>query len=69
MLRLRLDDLPDALTVRQAADVLGISKNSTYEAIRRGEIPAVRIGRVIRVPALGLRKLLEGAAVPEEEAT
>ena len=67
-MRLRLEQLGDALTVEEAAAVLAISRNSCYEAIRRGEIPAVRIGRIIRVPASGLRRLLEGERMAEEGA-
>ena len=38
------------LTVEEAAASLGISRASAYEAVRRGEIPAIRIGRRILVP-------------------
>ncbi len=42
------------VTVPEAAEVLGISRNSAYAAVQRGELPALRIGRrtVIGVPAL-----------------
>ncbi len=36
------------LTVEEAAQVLGISRAFAYEAVRRGEIPSIKIGR--RVP-------------------
>ena len=39
------------LTVEEAAEILGIGRNSAYEAIRRGEIPALRLGRRLVVPA------------------
>ena len=65
-MRLRLDQLGDALSVEEAAGVLGISRNSAYEAVRQGQIPALRIGRTIRVPASGLRRLLEGEVAAEE---
>jgi excisionase family DNA binding protein len=38
------------LTVEEAAVLLGISRNSAYEAVRRGEIPSVRIGGRIVIP-------------------
>lgn len=38
------------LTVEEAAALLGISRNSAYEAVRRGEIPSVRIGGRIVIP-------------------
>ena len=47
-----LDDWPET------GQLLGLSKQSTYEAARRGEIPTIRIGRRLLVPTAGLRKLL-----------
>ena len=38
------------ITVEEAAAHLGISRNSVYEAVRRGEIPSVRIGGRIVIP-------------------
>lgn len=38
------------LKVSEAARLLRISRNLAYELIARGELPAVRLGRVIRVP-------------------
>jgi len=39
---------------------LGISKNTAYEAAKRGEIPTVRIGRRLLVPIAALERLLNG---------
>lgn len=39
------------LTIPQAADALGIGRTKTYELISTGELPAVRIGRAVRIPA------------------
>jgi excisionase family DNA binding protein len=38
------------VTVTQAAVMLGISRTSAYERVRRGEIPTVRLGRRLLVP-------------------
>jgi excisionase family DNA binding protein len=46
-------------TVEEVARLLGISRNSAYEAVRRGEIPTIRIGRRILVPRNRLDDLLE----------
>ena len=51
-------DVRATLTVEQAGELLGISRGLAYEAVRRGEIPSVRIGRRILVPAAALRALL-----------
>jgi excisionase family DNA binding protein len=49
------------LTVEEAAESLGISRTFAYEAVKRGEIPAIRIGRRILVPKVALDRLLESA--------
>ena len=43
-------DLPDGLTdASQIADYLRVSKTSVYKLIERQKIPAIRIGRLLRV--------------------
>ena len=46
------------LTVEEAAEILGISRAFAYEAVRRGEVPSIRIGRRILVPRAALNRLL-----------
>jgi excisionase family DNA binding protein len=55
----RPNDSPHVLTVEEAAAFLGIGRNAAYEAVARGEIPAIRIGRSIRIPRSGLMHLLK----------
>lgn len=43
-------DLPDYLTVLEAADVLRIGRTKAYQLSRSGGIPVCRIGRQVRVP-------------------
>ncbi len=38
-----------SLTPQEVADLLKITKNTVYELIKRGELPAYRVGRKIRV--------------------
>ena len=38
------------LTVPEAACLLGISRNSTYELVRRNRLPHIRLGRSVRIP-------------------
>jgi excisionase family DNA binding protein len=45
-------------TVEEAAQLLGISRSFAYEAVQRGEIPSMRIGRRILVPKVALERLL-----------
>lgn len=46
------------VTPLEACKILGIGKNLCYEAIRRGEIPAIRIGKRLLVPMVALERLL-----------
>ena len=46
------------LTVAEAAKCLGIGRNSAYDAIARGEIPVVKVGKRLLVPKVALEKLL-----------
>ena len=46
------------ITVSEAADILGIGRSAAYEAVARGEIPAIRVGRRLLVPLARLYALL-----------
>ena len=53
-------------TVQETATLLGLSRNSAYEAARRGEIPTIRVGRRILVPRSRLDELLDGLTARDE---
>jgi len=55
----RFDDLPDILTVDEAADFLRLGRSSVYESIHAKDIPAVRIGRRLLVPKSGLKQFVD----------
>jgi excisionase family DNA binding protein len=55
------------LSVEEAAAALGISRAFAYEAVQRGEIPSIRIGRRILVPRAKLERFLNGDG-PDDEA-
>jgi len=38
-------------TVEEVARMLRIGKNATYNLVARGEIPSVKVGRLLRIPA------------------
>lgn len=44
------DELPLMLSVREIAKVLGISKTSAYELVRRKGFPVLKIGSRLVVP-------------------
>jgi excisionase family DNA binding protein len=50
------------MTVPEAgAKYFGLSRNAAYEAVRRGEMPVIRIGRLLRVPVRALERMLDQA--------
>jgi hypothetical protein len=48
-------------SVREAAREAGIGVNQAYEAVRRGEISHIKIGKRILVLRKPWRKMLEGS--------
>lgn len=49
---------PATMTVEEAGRLLGISRRSAYRAAARDQIPTIRLGRRILVPAAKLQRLL-----------
>ena len=45
-------------SVDEAAELLGISRTLAYEAIRKGEVPHIKIGKRILVPKAMIEELL-----------
>jgi excisionase family DNA binding protein len=58
-----VSDLTDKALLRpsRVAAILDLSRSAVYEKISSGELPSVRIGRSVRVPAEAIRRLLEEA--------
>ncbi len=48
------------LTIPEVCEALGIGRNQAYEAIHRGEIPSIRIGRRLVVPKVAFERMLTG---------
>ncbi len=57
--RMTTDERPQVLTVPEVAEILRVGRNLVYRMIERGEIPAIRVGRKIRVPRLALDRYLD----------
>lgn len=51
---------PLTYSVPEAAALVGVSAWSMYEAIKRGELPARKIGRRIVIPKVQLEAWLAG---------
>jgi excisionase family DNA binding protein len=56
----------EAISVAEVAARLGLSRVSAYRAVRRGDLPSIRIGGLIRIPLAPLERLLEGTTPPGE---
>lgn len=56
------DNLPLALTVLEAGQVLRVGRSVTYELVRSGQLRSVRIGRSIRIPRDALVEYLQLAS-------
>ncbi|MCL4685508.1 helix-turn-helix domain-containing protein [Myxococcota bacterium] len=50
-----------AVSIDEAAQMLGIGRSAAYLAARRGDIPVLRIGRRLVVPIAALDRMLAGA--------
>jgi excisionase family DNA binding protein len=60
---------PQTVSVEEAGRILGIGRNSAYEAVRRGEIPVIKIGKLLRVPVVALERMLEEARAAPRDST
>ena len=56
----RSDDERATYKVEEAARKLGIGRNQAYEAVKAGQIPAIRIGNSIRVLKKPFDAMLSG---------
>ena len=57
------NESPKTISVPEAGRrYFDLSRNSAYAAAARGDIPTIRIGRLLRVPVLALDRQLERVA-------
>jgi excisionase family DNA binding protein len=58
-----MDDTPKTISIPEAGRrYFGLSRNGSYDAAERGEIPFIQIGRLRRVPVQLMEKMLAEAA-------
>jgi hypothetical protein len=56
---------PQTLTIPEAGKTyFGLSRNGSYAAAKRGEIPTIKIGKLLRVPTRALEQMLDAALKP-----
>lgn len=54
------EDIRLTISVPEAGKrFFNLSRNGSYAAAERGEIPTIRIGRLLRVPIRALEKMLD----------
>jgi hypothetical protein len=57
------EQTPQTLSVPQAGKrYFGLSRNASYAAAQRGQLPTIRIGRLLRVPVRAMERMLDQAS-------
>lgn len=60
------DEAPKTISVPKAGkEYFGIGRNASYDAAKRGDIPTIKVGRLLKVPVSAMEQMLtiKGAAV------
>jgi excisionase family DNA binding protein len=47
------------MTVEELAEILGTGRTATYDAVRQGGLPVIKVGRKLLIPTAAVRRLLE----------
>jgi hypothetical protein len=56
------EETPLTVSVPEAGNrYFGLCRNSSYDAAKRGQIPTIKIGRLLRVPVRALERMLDRA--------
>lgn len=56
------------VNVEELARLMGIGKRQAYEAVERGDIPSIRLGRRIVISTRVIKGILESGTVPSRAA-
>jgi hypothetical protein len=57
------DEQSKTLTVPDAGRIyFGLGRNASYEAAKRGDLPTIKVGRLLRVPVAAMERRLEQAS-------
>jgi hypothetical protein len=60
-----MKDAPLTISVPEAGEkYFGLCRAAAYSAASRGDIPVIRIGRLLRVPVRALERMLDRASEP-----
>ena len=55
-------------SVDEVAVLLGIGRRQAYEAVNRGDIPSIRLGKRILISTRVLQGILDAGSIPAEAA-
>jgi len=56
-------DDPLTISVPEAGKkYFGLCRNAAYDAAARGEIPTIKVGRLLRVPVRAMERMLDSAS-------
>ena len=54
------DATPKTMSVPEAGrHYFGIGRDASYQAVKTGQIPVVKIGKLLRVPIIAMDRMLE----------
>ena len=57
-----VNEIPKTITVPAAGwSYFGLSRNASYAAAKNGIIPAIKVGRLLRVPIVAMEQMLASA--------
>jgi hypothetical protein len=59
-----VDHWNDHLNPGSGKTYFGLSRNGSYAAAKRGEIPTIKLGKLFRVPVRALEAMLDSALPP-----
>lgn len=63
------NEQPMTISVPEAGKkYFGIAQNAAYAAAARGEIPTIKVGRLLRVPVRALEAMIDDACRKRETA-
>jgi excisionase family DNA binding protein len=58
---------PLLLKPGEAADLLGVSRSTIYQLLGSGQVPSMRVGKLLRVPAAALQRWVNERAAEAVE--
>lgn len=64
---IEVHDMNQLLTVKQAADALGLKVSTIRAWVSRRKLPRVNCGRAVRIPADAIAQFIERNTIPARE--